>query len=138
MKKVEIMRRLIIIVLASISFNVQAQFTSYLETRHETQAFFDLAFSSYDKKDGPVVFTIFAKDNFELKYQYGPCNDNKASIEYILTSVNCKNCQEKSVFYSNQPIKKIFDLMEYQDIFRITMNEEKNNYKVVHYQPKKK
>lgn len=130
------MKNLIIIAFMSLSYNVHAQYDSYIESMYEAQAFFDIGYTNYKNKDTAFTFTIYAKDDYAITYTFGYDTDPKGWLEKLPTYDNCDNCQEDSVFYLKNPISKVFEMMENEDIYRITKKAEDKEFKVILYRSK--
>ena len=104
-----------------------SQLTSYQENYYAINMAFDMTIAK-----GFKVIIISAKEDYELQMSFGNEIDLEKKTNSAFESVDCRSCRLVSSHLSKEPIKEIFDDIEYQDVYVIQKLE--NDYKIDLYQ----
>ena len=114
-------------------YHANAQ-SSYQESLFAVDYAFNSTFSAPETKGVSQKFVISAKDDYAVNVQMGPFKTLSLLLEEAFKQADCESCEEVSEKLTEKPIKYIYQVIEYQDVFLIT--EYEDQYKVIRYQPK--
>tara|TARA_B110000503_G_scaffold142495_1_gene239482 strand:- start:1105 stop:1383 length:279 start_codon:yes stop_codon:yes gene_type:complete len=82
----------------------------------------------------PNKFILSATEDYRVTINAGPFKSIAKVLVKAFEAADCEPCLQVSEKLTKYPVKYIFDVIEYQDVFLVT--EFENQYKVIRYQPK--